>query len=101
MIDLALTTLLVSAVVVVSRLWGGLRVLTAITLGLVVGWLYSGYVLGSCEEYDAFDSGELAGRRWCYALFSTLAVLALALHLLVAAWREAHRRPRPKPATPR
>jgi len=91
MIDLAITTLLVVAIILICRLWGGMRILTAITIGFLVGWLYCGLALRTYEEYDAFDSGKLSSARWCYAVFSTIAVLLLLLHVVVAAWREGTR----------
>ena len=92
MIEFIVSIILVVAVILTCRFYLGMRIFTSLTAGVVVGWISTGIMLSVHGGFEDFDSSQLAERRRCHAVYSTLAVVILLIHLIIGAHRESMRR---------
>jgi cytochrome bd-type quinol oxidase subunit 2 len=82
----------VVAVIVTCRLYLGLRIFTAICVGVTIGWIFSGILLTISHDYIDLNSERLAERRATYVVLSFLTLLLSLFHLAMSANREYRRR---------
>ena len=91
MLDYLAVILTVAAVIIFGTVYARLRIFTAVTLGVLVGTLMSGYmaqITGAGGEYDAPRLEE----RWLlFSFFTFLACIIIPLYIFISAYRESRR----------
>jgi hypothetical protein len=97
MLDLVAAILIVTGIILVCRMWLGLRLLTALTVGMTAGCIITGLILSMGGGLEDFDSDGVAERQMVFVIFSILMISLLFLHLIASSYRE-YRRHAPAPS---
>ena len=90
MIEVALTVIMVVAVLVTTFFFLGVRFITALALGFAVGILVAGTALKFHRE-DPFDTTDRSRQETTYAVCALIYFILTFVLLIMAAWRETRR----------
>lgn len=91
MIELVSIVVLTIIVILVCRLLLKTRILTAITMGFLIGALLAGFLLRGRGVFEDFEDDTVALNSTVYAVMGIIAAILLILHLFVSLYREWRR----------